>query len=127
MRRRAESGSAVVEFTLVCLVLIPLVLGIIQVGLCLHVRNTLASATSEGARTAARDGATLLDGTQAAQNRIADTLAGGYVADVTGRPTVVDGVPGVEVRASAVVPALGLFGPAVTIEVSGRAVSEVTP
>ena len=34
-------------------VLIPLVLGIIQVGLVLMVRNTLAAAASEGARLAA--------------------------------------------------------------------------
>ncbi len=35
---------------LVLLVLVPLFLGILQVALVLHVRNTLASAASEGAR-----------------------------------------------------------------------------
>ena len=38
---------------LVLLVVVPLFLGIFQVGLVLHVRNTLTSAASEGARYAA--------------------------------------------------------------------------
>ena len=49
MTRRArahERGAAVVDFVLVLLVLLPLVLGILQLALVLHVRNTLASAAS---------------------------------------------------------------------------------
>ena len=56
MTRRAradERGAAVVDFVLVLLVLLPLVLGILQLALVLHVRNTLASAAAEGARHAA--------------------------------------------------------------------------
>ena len=49
-----ERGSAVVDFVLVMVVLVPLVLGIAQVGLVLHVRNTLTAAASDGARSAAR-------------------------------------------------------------------------
>ena len=49
-RRRDERGAAVVDFVLVSMVLVPLVLGLIQVGLVLHVRNTLAAAATEGAR-----------------------------------------------------------------------------
>lgn len=44
---------AVVDFVLVTVILVPLVLGIMQVALVLHVRNTLTSAASEGARYAA--------------------------------------------------------------------------
>ena len=47
---RDERGSAVVDFVLVSLVLVPLVLGMMQVGLVMYVRNTLASAAHEGAR-----------------------------------------------------------------------------
>ena len=48
-----ERGAAVVDFVLVLVVLVPLLLGVLQVGLVLHVRNTLMAAASEGARYAA--------------------------------------------------------------------------
>ena len=51
--RTGERGAAVVDFVLVLLVLLPLVIGILQLALVLHVRNTLASAAAEGARHAA--------------------------------------------------------------------------
>ena len=51
--RTSERGAAVVDFVLVLLVLLPLVIGILQLALVLHVRNTLASAAAEGARHAA--------------------------------------------------------------------------
>ena len=62
MRRRDERGSAVVDFVLVMIILVPLFLGILQVALVLHVRNTLTAAASDGATaghllTAATEGA----------------------------------------------------------------------
>ena len=51
--RSSERGAAVVDVVLVLLVLLPLVIGILQLALVLHVRNTLASAAAEGARHAA--------------------------------------------------------------------------
>ena len=53
-----ERGSAVVDYVLVMVLLVPLVLGIIQLGLVLHVRNTLTAAASDGARAGAPLGAT---------------------------------------------------------------------
>ena len=47
---RDERGAAVVDFVLVSMVLVPLVLGLIQVGLVMHVRNTLVRRGTEGAR-----------------------------------------------------------------------------
>lgn len=127
MRDRREAGSAVVEFTLVTLILVPLVLGLIQLGITLHVRNTLAAAASEGARQAAREGATLDDGAQVTRDRVAATIADGYLTDVTAQLSTVEGATGVQVRARAGVPAFGLFGPAITLEVTGRAVREEIP
>ena len=51
--RRDQRGAAVVDVVLVLVVLVPVVFGILQLGLVLFVRNTLASAASEGARVAA--------------------------------------------------------------------------
>ena len=55
-RQRREGGSAVVDFVLVVVVLVPLVLGVLQVSLVLLVRNTLTAAASDGARYAATVG-----------------------------------------------------------------------
>ena len=43
-REPTDQGSAVVDFVLVMMILVPLFLGIIQLGLVLHVRNTLVAA-----------------------------------------------------------------------------------
>ena len=52
-RPRGADGAAVVDFVLVLVVVVPLFLGILQVALVLHVRNTLTAAAGEGARYAA--------------------------------------------------------------------------
>ncbi len=123
-RQSRESGAAVVDFVLVLVVLIPLVLGIIQAGLVLLVRNTLASAASEGARHAATADRGPADGIAVTREQIDGAISGRYAQDVTARPTTVDGAPGVEVVVRAEVPALGLFGPAIELEVSGSAIEE---
>src|SRR4051794_19768609 len=47
---RSCRGAAVVDFVLVVGVLLPVVLGVLQLALVLFVRNTLASGASEGGR-----------------------------------------------------------------------------
>src|SRR5699024_8700584 len=51
-RRRLndERGSAVVEFVLVSVLVVTLLLGVLQLTLALHVRNTVVDAAGEGAR-----------------------------------------------------------------------------
>ncbi len=126
-RRRDESASAVVDFVLIMVVLMPLVLGIVQVGLVLHVRNTLTAAASDGARYGASLDQAPEDGAQRTRDLIEGAIAGRYAKDVTAGVTEVGGYPGVEVRVHAEVPALGLFGPAVSLDVEGHAVDEVLP
>ena len=122
--RPHERGAAIVDFVLVLVVLIPLVLGILQVALVMQVRNTLAAAASEGARVAATADRGPGDGVAATREQIDDAIAGRYAEDVSVRPVSIDGAPGVEVTVRARVPALGLGGPAIEVEVSGRAVEE---
>lgn len=124
---RRERGAAVVEFVLVMVLLVPLVLGIAQVALVLHVRNTLAAAASEGARAAAPLGASPADGAERARSMIRRALDDRYARDIRSSWTLVDGVPGAQVEVRASVPALGLFGPSVPVTVSGHAVREVEP
>ena len=125
--RRAEDGAAVVDFVLVLVVLVPLFLGILQVGLVLHVRNTLTSAASEGARYAARVDRGLEDGRARARAQVSDALTGNLRPDVRARDTTVQGQPGVEVRIAADVPALGIWGPVLHLDVAGHAVKETVP
>jgi Flp pilus assembly protein TadG len=121
----AERGSAVVDFVLVLVVLIPLFLGILQVALVLHVRNTLTSAASEGARYAATADRPVGSGVAMTRQQISGALAARFARGVTAHATSVRGAPGVEVDVVAEVPPLGLWGPAVTLRVSGHAVEEV--
>jgi Flp pilus assembly protein TadG len=122
-----ERGAAVVEFVLVMALLVPLVLGIAQVAMVLHVRNTLAAAASEGARASAPLGATPADGAARTRTMIRAALDDRYAEQVTSTWTTVGGLPGAEVEVRARVPALGLFGPSVPVAVSGHAIREVEP
>lgn len=123
-RRRRDAGSAVVDFALVLIVLVPLVLGIMQVALVMHVRATLAAAASEGARYAATADRGPADGVARTREQIDAALASRFAQSVTPRPVTVAGQPGIEIVVTAEVPALGLLGPAVTVTVSGRAIEE---
>jgi len=126
-RHRGDRAAAVVDFVLIMVLLVPLVLGVLQLGLVLHVRNTLTAAASEGARY----GATLDRGPAEAAARtrasIAEAISGRYASGVSARSDVVAGVEGVVVEVHATVPALGLFGPGVELSVEGHAVKEVLP
>jgi Flp pilus assembly protein TadG len=116
-----------VDFVLVVVVLVPLFLGIVQVALVLHVRNTLTAAASEGARYAATVDRTPGAGATRTREQISGALAARFAERVSAAATTVRGAPGVQVDVVADVPALGLWGPAVRLHVSGHAVEEVPP
>ncbi len=122
--RSSDSGAAVVDFVLVTLVLVPLVLGIVQLTLVLHVRNTLTNAAAEAARQAAVHGADSGDGTAYARDQIDDSIGGRFAQDIRTQETNIDGAAAVEVRIRAEVPPLGLWGPAVELSVVGHAIRE---
>jgi Flp pilus assembly protein TadG len=126
-RCRSEQGAAVVDFVLVLVVLIPLFLGILQVALVLHVRNTLVAAASEGARYAATVDREPGAGAARTRQQISGALAARFAREVTAGAATVHGAPGVEVSVTADVPPLGLWGPSVRLRVSGHAVEEVAP
>ncbi|MCB0896981.1 MAG: pilus assembly protein [Nocardioides sp.] len=126
-RSRGERGSAVVDFVLVIVVLVPVVLGILQVALVMHVRNTLASAASEGARYGATLDRSPADGAARTRSQIDGAISGRFADDVDAHAAVVDGAPGVEVVVHATVPALGIGGPGISLTVTGHAVEEQRP
>jgi TadE-like protein len=122
-----EVGAAVVDFVLVLLLLVPLVTGVLQLALVMHVRNTLASAASEGVRYAAVAGSSPELGERKIHEQVADALSGEFARQVVVRPAVVGGAPGYEAVIVADVPVLGLGGPAVQVRVTGHAVAEAQP
>lgn len=126
-RRRTDRGSAVVDFVLVLLVLLPLFLGILQVALVLHVRNTLTSAASEGARYAATVDRPPEAGADRTRAQISGAIAARFAEDVSAVQTVRGGVAMVRVDVEAEVPPVGLWGPGVRLAVSGHAIEESVP
>lgn len=126
-RSRTERASAVVDFVLAVVVLVPLFLGILQVALVLHVRNTLTSAASEGARYAATVDRPAEAGADRTRAQISGALAARFADRVSAAETVVSGVPVVRVDVDAEVPPLGIWGPGVRLSVSGHAIEETPP
>lgn len=126
-RARDDRGSAVVDFVLVMLVLVPLVVAIMQVALVLYVRNTVALAASEGARHAATWGATPQDGLARAREQWSGAVSSRFVTATRVETVEFAGAPAYRLVVEVDVPALGLGGPGVGFEVSGSAVIEPDP
>ena len=96
--------------------LLPLFLGIFQLALVLHVRNTLTSAAAEGARYAATLGAPPEDGRQKAQEQIDGAVSEEFADDITIERVSVAGAPAYKVTIRAEVAGSGLGGPGVAAE-----------
>lgn len=120
-----ETGSAVAEFVMVAGLVVLLGMGVFQLGLALHVRNTLITCAAEGARAGARADATTEEAAARTRALITDTLNPGYAEQVTVRRAVTSaGVQVIEVTVVAPVPVIGLVGPSGSMTVSGRAFQE---
>ncbi|MGV8859051.1 TadE family protein [Rhodoglobus sp.] len=119
--RADETGSAIVEFVLVSALLTVLTLSVIQLGLALHIRNTVLDAAAEGARFASLADTSLADGVARSQDLISTALSPGYAADVTANATNHLGQPSVIVTVRTPLPLFGLIGIDDGLEVSGFA------
>jgi Flp pilus assembly protein TadG len=123
-RRDDDSGAAVVDFTLVGILLTFLFLALLQLGLALHVRNTLVASAAEGARYGANADRTPSDGAAVTRQLIRGSLADSFADDVTSGTETIDGVLTVVVRVDARLPIFGLLGPPRAISVRGHALEE---
>lgn len=126
-RPSEDDGSAVVDFVLVSLILMPLFLGLVQVALVLYVRNSVAAAATEGARYAARLDQRPGDGAARTRRQLDGVVGDRFVEEVTARDTIVNGIAVAEVRVRVRVPPLGLWGPAVQLDVTGHGIREAAP
>jgi Flp pilus assembly protein TadG len=123
--RRDDSGAALVEFVLVTAVLVPIFVALLQLGVVLHVRNTMTADAAEGARFAANADRTLREGKAHTEALLAESLGEGLHPAVTARRVTRGGVPTVEVQVTADLPLLGwLAGKANGLKVTAHALDE---
>jgi len=112
---------------LVAVVLVPLFFAILQLALIWHVRSTLTAAASQGAHFGAGYQHTPAQGATRTRLIIDETFGSDFRDRVSARASPVDGQPGVEVDVTARIPVLVLWGPTLSVTVSGHAVKEVLP
>lgn len=123
LSRGRDRGSAVVEFVLVCPLLVLLAVAVTQLVLLGHTRSVLLTAAGEGARAGALAGADPGAGVARARSLADTALAPGVVDHATGGVTVIDGLSVLEVRLMARVPLVPPLG-AIDVEVVGHALLE---
>jgi Flp pilus assembly protein TadG len=114
----------VVEFTLVSVLLTGLFLAVLQIGLVIHVRNTLVACAAEGARYAANADRGLADGAERADALIRESLSARFTGGVSARYVADGGVQLVEVQVTTTLPLFGYLGVDRALTVHGHAVDE---
>jgi Flp pilus assembly protein TadG len=72
---RIDRGASVVEFVMMCGLLVVLLFGVLQVAVYVYVRNVVAASAADGARFAAAAGADLPSGGQRAAGLIDAALS----------------------------------------------------
>ena len=123
-RPRDDRGSAIVEFTLVMVLLTFLFVALLQLALALHVRNTLVASAAEGARYGANVDRTPAEGAAKTRQLVRGALSSRYARDVSAGYESVGGVPTVYVEIRAALPVVGLLGPTRSLVVRGHAMEE---
>lgn len=118
---RDDTGSAAVEFTLVGALLTVLTLSVLQLGLALHIRNTVHDAAAEGARFGALADNRPADGAARTVALITEAIGPHYAGDVRVAGGAWRGHPTVTVTVRTTLPLIGLVGIDGALEVSGHA------
>jgi Flp pilus assembly protein TadG len=119
-----ERGSAPAEFVMVGALLTILTLSVMQLGLAMHIRNTVLDAAGEGARFAALADNTLADGADRTRELIATAIGPTYAEEVTVTSGSYLGHPAAVVTVRAPLPLIGLVGIEGALEVRGHAAIE---
>jgi len=125
-----DDGSAVVEFALVSVLLVMLLLGVLQVGVYLHVRNVVSASAAEGARHGANADVDLHEGGLRATDVIGRSLGPTTAARLPCAASAQPGAGGstlVAVRCSGALPVFfAPLGSLLPMDVTARALKEGT-
>mgnify|MGYP003611850825 FL=1 len=124
-RFASDAGSAAVEFVFVGILLTFLTLGVLQLALTLHVKNTIQDAAAEGARWAALADSTGEQGVKRTSELITTSIGSQFAQDISYSADTWLGAPASVITVRAALPVMGLWGFASTMEVSGHAATEV--
>lgn len=124
---RSDAGSAPAEFVLVAVLLVGLVLGVLQLGAVLLVRNTALDAAAEGARWGALAGNSAADGAQRARSELTAALGSDYASHVDAGLASWHGRPVVAVTVTAPLPILGPIALPSGLRLTGHAAVEPVP
>jgi hypothetical protein len=122
-----DRGSAVAEFVMVGALLTVLTLSVLQLGLALHIRNTVQDAAAEGARFGALADNTPADGVQRTRQLIGVAIGDDYAQNVKVGGGNWMGHPAVTITVRTRLPLIGLVGIDGALEVSGHAAVETLP
>lgn len=121
---RRDAGSAIAEFVLVSALLSLVFASVLQLGLALHVRNTVTDSAVAGARQAALADQQATDGIALTRELISASIGSGYADDIIVTDNDVAGSRIIEVTVTTPVPVFGLIGPQQVWRLSGRAIAE---
>ena len=121
---RSDAGSAVAEFALIASLLALILAGALQIGLVIHVRNTVIDSAIAGARQASLADQTPRDGQKLTRDLIRVSVGERYAQKVTVSMSKHGAVEIVEVQVTTPLPVLGLWGPAEVWELRGRSIVE---
>lgn len=119
-----DSGSAIAEFALIASLLALILAGALQIGLVIHVRNTVIDSAIAGARQASLADQTPHDGQKLTAELIRVSIGERYAQKVTVSTSRQGAVEIVEVRVRTPLPVLGLWGPAEVWDLRGRSIVE---
>jgi hypothetical protein len=119
-----EAGSAVVEFSLVGALTVVLFLGVVQLGIAMHVRTTLVAAAAAGARYGANANRGPADAVRRTRELVGSALSPAYPVVVSASYETRDGVAALVVRVQAPFPVVGLAGPRGDLAVDAGAWAE---
>ncbi|WP_309132042.1 pilus assembly protein [Brevibacterium sp.] len=120
----ADSGSAVAEFALIAALLTLVLAGALQIGLVIHVRNTVIDSAIAGARQAGLADQTAADGRRLTAQLITVSLGERYAESIAVSTTGTGDTEIVEVRVATPLPVIGLWGPHEVWDLTGRSLAE---
>lgn len=121
---RADVGSAIAEFVMVSALLSLIFASVLQLGLALHVRNTVTDSAVAGARQAGLADQQPSDGAELTRALVSAGIGEAYAQDIEVVESEAGGTRIVVVTVTTPIPVLGLLGPQGSWELSGRALVE---